>query len=122
MSLPSQLQPRQILCLEHRQWHLYVEVIQMVHERPVCWMRPMVLVEQDEQTSENQPKIYDLRLSSDLLMPPQLFRPAIDTEIIPLLAKVQETSFDLEAAQAAHQVLCALIQKVCQGEQQNFTF
>lgn len=147
--LPSQFQPRQILCLEHEQSRLYAEVIQVVSDRPVCWLRPLILEINPSNTVENvaddvapdnnspnlpsprekalsietaqsPPKTYDLRLSADLLMPPALFRPALDTELIPLLGQINVGEFSLQDARVAHQLLRQFIHQVCQNHQEIF--
>lgn len=146
MTQSSQFQPRQILCLEHGQNRLYAEVIQVVLDRPVCWLRPLILevnppdfdyevaseeitIPETYSSQENykkkhkrqlQPKNYDLRLSSDLLMPPALFRPAFDTELIPLLGQINSSEFSLAEAQTAHHLLRDLIQQVWQDHQELF--
>lgn len=151
MTQSSQFQPRQILCLEQGQSRLYAEVIQVVADRPVCWLRPLVLevmateqsrsmptelVEEEavigtgmvsalsdrpqKQPIQPQPKTYDLRLSSDLLMPPALFRHAFDTELIPLLDQINSTEFNLVEAQTAHQLLRDFIQQVWQNHREVF--
>ena len=177
MTQSSQFQPRQILCLEHEQSRLYAEVIQVVQDRPVCWLRPLILevlprectqsvmvfetspqneVDNEEGNEEGNddngqiffplgsltltsplenypqenyrtkyleqfpPKTYDLRLSSDLLLPPALFRHALDTELIPLLGKVNSTEFSLAEAQTAHHLLRDFIQQVWQNHREVF--
>ncbi len=181
MTQSSQFQPRQILCLEHEQSRLYAEVIQVVQDRPVCWLRPLILevlprectqsvvafetspqneVDNEEGNEEGHeegnddnsqiffplgsltltsplenypqenyrtkyleqspPKTYDLRLSSDLLLPPALFRHALDTELIPLLGKVNSTEFSLAEAQTAHHLLRDFIQQVWQNHREVF--
>ncbi len=151
---PSQFQPRQILCLEHEQSKLYAEVIQVVPDRPVCWLRPMILeveispnllpnpdlatssqnchptdfpyqtttpkTTQEAPQETTQPKTYDLRLSADLLLPPSLFRPALDTEVIPLLGQINSTEFNLEEAQNAHHLLRDFIRKIWQQYREAF--
>jgi len=145
--VPFQL--RQILCLECPPSKLYAEVIQVVPDRPVCWLRPLILetptpkvVKTQDTTSPNrseepkdtsdfqkteelqpQPelKTYDLRLSSDLLIPPDLFRPALDTEVIPLLAQINATEFNLEEAQTAHSLLRDFIRQVWKDYREFFS-
>jgi hypothetical protein len=144
--VPFQL--RQILCLECQSSKLYAEVIQVVPDRPVCWLRPLILetpppeiikaqdttssnrseepknTRNSQETQDPQPqpelKTYDLRLSSDLLIPPALFRPALDTEVIPLLSQINATEFNLEEAQAAHYLLRDFIRQVWQDYREFF--
>jgi hypothetical protein len=66
---------------------LYVELIQVVTSRQLCWVRPLVLVD----FSEEPPSVTDLRDASDLLWAVNSFAPALDTEVMtffsPILAK-----------------------------------
>ena len=109
----ADFQPGQILYLEHQRARLYTEVIQVIVERRVCWVRPIALVMiADERPSENQlsenrlPEskatsfpldpaqladpnlviLHDLRQGSDLLCPASLFTAALDTDVLPVLA------------------------------------
>lgn len=118
-------QPFQIVCLERRHSSLYAEVIQTVEEKQVCWVRPLVLVEQsgleirsnqlNPSLPEDRSGIYDLRQGSDLLLPIALFRPALDTEIIPLLmgleALADEESGGSQVASSKH--LNQFVQGIC---------
>lgn len=82
-------QLRQIVCLEHQATRLYGEVIQIVETRQVGWIRPLVMAEfPAENPLSGQPIFYDLRSSADLLWPLALFRPALDTEVAPLLLQL----------------------------------
>ncbi len=92
----------QILYLEHQNARLYAEAIQVIEERDMCWVRPIVLVaapgEPPESTPDlpsanseagiqtGQPTLYDLRQGSDLLCPACLFTAALDTDLLPILA------------------------------------
>jgi hypothetical protein len=111
-------QPRQIVCLEHENTRLYAEVVEVVVARQVCWVRPLILAvplpgnEQLSVLSPEQLTLYDLRLGSDLLWPASLFKPALDTEVIPLLVKLDaKTENNLDA----HQHLSRFIGKVWQA-------
>ncbi len=94
----------QIVCLEHDQSFLYAEVIQVIETRQTCWVRPWLLkiLSSANNQFSNLPEketIFDLRESSDLVLPISLFRLALDTEVIPLLSeldtlKTQRARFD----------------------------
>ena len=83
----------QIVCLEHDNSFLYAEVIQVIETRNTCWVRPWLLKilssapNQFSNLPEKQ-RIFDLRESSDLVLPISLFRLALDTEVIPLLSEL----------------------------------
>ncbi len=99
MDFVLNFEPHQIVCLEHQGLCLYAEVIQVVAIRQVCWVRPLILVVsvsnshaegkgEFQEASELCP-LWDLREGADLLWPVSLFRPALDTEVLPLLTQLQ---------------------------------
>ena len=86
--------PYQIVCLEHRQSYLYGEVIQVIQSKNRCWMRPLLLavfppVIQAENNFGEANELLDLRFTSDVAYPLNLFRPALDTEVIPLISQLE---------------------------------
>ncbi len=95
-------QPGQILFLEYNadsteiadKSRLYVELIQVVIERQLCWVRPLLLVNFNQEPE----LVTDLRDASDLLWSVNSFVPAIDTEVIkfysPILAKESPLAFN----------------------------
>jgi hypothetical protein len=110
----------QIVCLEHQQTYLYGEVIQIIACRQMAWVRPLLLCRKSsfivDTPSEHQPSVFDLRQGADLFWPLKLFRPAIDTEVLPLWAQFQ--AWDLQPEQdkatSRHQ-LHQFIQQVWQA-------
>ncbi len=104
------LQPGQIVSLEYGDSNLYAEVIQFIVSRHLCWVRPLLMV----TLIQESPLITDLRDASDLLWPANLFRPALDTEIIAslsqLLAKEPKTELDSDAKQQLNQFIHQLWQ------------
>ena len=106
----ANFKPNQIICLEYFDERLYGEVIQIIEQRQTCWVRPLMMVQQ-------QVLLVDLRSSSDLVLPLCLFRECFDTEIIPFLTQLnrlhpskQSPSFDLNS----------FVQKVWQTNQDKF--
>jgi hypothetical protein len=113
----DEFQPSQIVCLEHQNIYLYSEVVQVISDRQLCWVRPLVLaIIRDSLTTE---KILDLRFTSDLLWPINLFRPALDTEVIPLLSELDSPDYRAESIQNARQQLNYYIQQFWQGANQD---
>lgn len=114
IDISRNFQPGQIVSLDYGDRNLYAEVIQVVVERELCWVRPLLLV----TLTQEPPLITDLRDGSDLLWPINLFRPALDTEVITIMsqvfAKAPKTEPDLAAKQQLHQ----FIQQVWQVYQQ----
>jgi hypothetical protein len=115
MDISVDFQPGQIVSLDHSDRNLYAEVIQVVVSRQLCWVRPLFLV----AFTEELPLITDLRDASDLLWPAQLFRPALDTEVITLwsqvLAKEPKSEPDLAAKQQLHQFIQQVWQRYQEG-------
>ena len=95
MGFTLDFKPGQIVSLECGDACLHSEVIQVVEARQVCWVRPLmlvVLVSAKEAPTEYT--LSDLRDGADLLWPLSLFRAALDTEVISLLAQLH--SLDAE--------------------------
>ncbi|BAU66241.1 hypothetical protein STA3757_36440 [Stanieria sp. NIES-3757] len=121
----NQLQANQIVCLEQDNFCLYCEVIQIIPQRKYCWVRPLLLVFFNSSlnylsslSTANQ--TLALNNSSDLLLPESLFRPAFDTEIIPLLSVLQELAPISETNNQVQQKLNWCIQKVWQANRNLF--
>ena len=81
---PTDLRPHQIFYLEQGNTRLYGELIQVVVERNLCWLRPIALyygsqnpVDPSEQASTAI--LYDLSQGADLICPDSLLRLALDT-------------------------------------------
>jgi hypothetical protein len=116
----------QIICLEYQNNLLYGEVIQSILERGRCWLRPICLAIVTENLSGNflvdrsVEEIIDLRSSSDLILPNCLFRPAFDLEIIPLLAKLDETDDGSIVKKRSERYLNHFIELVWQANQDKF--
>ncbi|MGB7444899.1 MAG: hypothetical protein WA919_27845 [Coleofasciculaceae cyanobacterium] len=124
---PCKFQPNQIVCLEHDNTYLYSEVIEVVESRQTCWVRPLMLVVAAPGSgslsivSSDQLKLYDLRLGADLLWPTSLFRPAIDTEVIPLLLQLDDQATQIaHNSREAHQQLSFFVHQVWQFYKRDF--
>lgn len=109
-------QPRQIVCLEHENTHLYAEIIEFVASRQVCWVRPLMLA----VVLPEQITLYDLRLGADLVWPASLFRPALDTEVIPLLVQLDDPEAQLANSPDAHNQLSYFVREVWQAYKSAF--
>lgn len=121
-------QPHQIVCLEHENTRLYTEVIDVVTARQICWVRPLMLAISSVNNnslpavSPEQLRLYDLRQGADLLWPAILFRPALDTEVIPLLVQLDDPdSVQQENNSNAHKQLSCFVRKVWQASKNEFS-
>ncbi|WP_341732840.1 hypothetical protein [Microcoleus sp. EPA2] len=93
MGFGLNFKPGQIVSLECGDACLHSEVIQVVEARQVCWVRPLMLVifsSPQDLGDRLSPEysLLDLRDGSDLLWPLNLFRAALDTEVIALLTQL----------------------------------
>lgn len=109
----QKFQPRQIVCLEHESSYLYAEIIEFVELRQICWVRPLMLAVLEVGTEEPV-ALCDLRLGADLLWPASLFRPALDTEVIPLLVQLDVGDSQVLICSDAHQQLSRFVGEVWQ--------
>lgn len=93
--MQNEFRASQIVYLKHLNTSLYARVIQVVAERQLCWVRPLMLAIAPEEllSDSDQPEVIDLRMSSDLLWPIDLFEPAVDTETISLLIQLKTIDF-----------------------------
>ena len=120
----GQFQPSQIICLEHQNSYLYAEVIDIIEARQMCWGRPIMLAAWPAGTErpsqglfEQLPALYDLRGGADFLLPISLFRPALDTELIPLLPQLEISPENkpVDACKIAHRQLREFIHQIWQA-------
>ena len=123
LSSASQFQPRQLVCLEHERAFLYGEVIQVIPKRQLCWVRPLMLAIMSEKTDGlsscwQLATLVDLRLEADLILPLDLFRFAIDTEIMPLLVRLETLDSSSETELTARQHLHHFIERICQSHRE----
>ena len=114
----------QMVCIEGKTAFLYGEVIQVIVERQFCWVRPLLLAEFSGLSASisnfSMPKqIIDLSEGSDLLLPISFFRPALDTEIIPLITQLSNIESDKEDKQRISKQLNCFVQEVWQANFQS---
>ncbi|PSN18404.1 hypothetical protein C7271_12720 [filamentous cyanobacterium CCP5] len=78
----SDFTPGQIVYLEHQGDRLYGEIIQVVRQRQMIWLRPLVITIPKDPQSER----VDLSDTADLLWPMHRLRAALDVDALPILA------------------------------------
>ncbi|NET02315.1 MAG: hypothetical protein F6K62_25075 [Sphaerospermopsis sp. SIO1G2] len=113
MNIQPNFQIGQIISLDCGHRNLYCEVVQVVTSRDLCWVRPLLLAE----VREEQTWITDLRDASDLLWPTNLFRPALDTEVINLFSQLSPIEPKVSVDQVAQQKLHHFITQAWQAYQ-----
>jgi len=131
--IQTDLRPHQIFYLEQGSSRLYGELIQVVAERNLCWLRPIALYclsqnSQDrlsQEAADSNPAdgaaiLYDLSQGADLICPDSLLRPALDTDLLPLLAQLHDLKTEpVPASQNLHR-LRQFIQQLWQAEPEAF--
>jgi hypothetical protein len=116
----------QIVCLEYQNNLLYTEVVQSLLDREWCWTRPLCMAIAHTEESGNfgndnsVETIIDLRFSSDLILPNCLFRPALDLELIPLLARLEKKDELESIEQLPNKYLNRFIRLVWQANREKF--
>jgi hypothetical protein len=123
-SLPP-FAPHQIVCLEHQQSYLYGEVIQIVESKNLCWMRPLLLAVFPRVVGAidnflDAKELLDLRFTSDVAYPVALFRPALDTEVIPLIGQLEILDETREPNSSSKQKLRQFLEQIWQDNQEYF--
>ena len=114
MDISPKFQPGQIVSLDYSRQNLYAEVIEIVVSRQLCWVRPLLLV----NSTQELPLVMDLRNVSDLLCPLDLFRPALDTEVIAFLGQLFPKELKFEPDLGAKQQFNLFIHQLWQAYQQ----
>lgn len=110
MSAAELASPQQIVVLEHEGNSLFAEVIQVILVRQRYWVRPLLLSAASEGGAPG--KLYNLRETADLILPIALFRPALDTEAIPLLMQLESRDRFSREADNPHPHLRAFVEQI----------
>jgi hypothetical protein len=114
MDISPKFQPGQIVSLDYSHQYLYAEVIEIVVSRQLCWVRPLVLVNSNSEL----PLVIDLQGVSDLFWPLDLFKPALDTEVIAFLGQLFPKELKFEPDLVAKQQFNLFIHQLWQAYQQ----
>lgn len=126
MSLYPSFQTHEILCVEHHTTYLYAELIQVVEPRQLCWVRPLVLLiaphpsTHDNLATAQESMIYNLQGGADLLLPSNLFRAALDPELLPLLTQLADPKHCGDSDRLAHQQLQSFVWQIWQTHPEKF--
>ncbi len=113
MEIKAKFEAGQIVFLEYGDRKLYAEVIQVVVERDLCWVRPLFLV----TTECESPQVTDLRSTNDLLWSINVFQLAMDTEVIALYSQILVKESSPELSQEVNLQLYQFMQQLWQANQ-----
>lgn len=118
--------PHQIVFIEHQGTRLYTEVIQVIGDRQLCWVRPMALVPADlppilypsfpSNHPSGSPDPRRLGGVPDMIWPMAQLYPALDVDVLPLLnlaaqksaEEKPESESDETIQQPFHQFIASL--------------
>ncbi|MFN9259867.1 hypothetical protein [Microcystis sp.] len=100
----------QIVSLFCKNRTLYGEVIQVIESRSALWVRPLWLIVADNFET------IDVREGSDLILPMDLFNPALDTEVLPLFSQVIKDNYITNISYPLQE----FVQQVCQSYPEYF--
>jgi hypothetical protein len=128
--------PNQIVCIADWQNQLpsllFAEVVQHVLPRQHYWVRPLVLATAQsaqsriETIGDEDWDWQDLRQGSDLLLPEELFRAALDTEVLPLVSLLYQAEAKIgpeapeDPGPIARQRIHAFVTQVCRSRPEAF--
>ena len=111
--------PSQIVCLEGQSKSLFCEVIDIILARSLCWVRPVILVNFTENTSNYlsyKNNIYDLRFTSDLLWNIDDFRVVLDTEYLEFFTNLDEFEFEEDKLKLANKEVKIFYSRIMSSE------
>jgi hypothetical protein len=114
---PVELKIARIVCLDARQGkdHLFAEVIDTISISSRYWVKPLALARSNPDSFHLE-FLYDLRDTSQLILPIDLFRDALDTEVIPLLSELYQptegSTRSINAQSALHQFIADLYRSI----------
>jgi hypothetical protein len=91
--------------------YLFAEVIDTIEISARCWVRPLAIARYNPKSFELE-FLHDLRDAAQLILPTDLFRYALDTEVLPLISELfrpdKDSTLTLDAKQALHTFIADL--------------
>jgi hypothetical protein len=107
----SELKPDRILCIDRGELRLFTEVIDTLTERGCYWVRPLAIARAVVDNYELE-LLFDLREAPQLILPIDLFRPAFDTEVLPLISQLfalnSDPELEIRARRSLHEFINSL--------------
>jgi hypothetical protein len=105
-----------IVCIDREDLHLFAEVIDTIAIDDRCWVRPLAILQgrgyaNARSTSESFKLefLHDLREAAQLILPADLFRDALDTEVLPLISELFHPDRDSTKSTNAQRILYQFI-------------
>ena len=97
-----------IVCIDRADLHLFAEVIDTIAIDDRCWVRPLALARSTPESFKLE-FLHDLRDAAQLILPADLFRDALDTEVLPLISELFHPDRDSPKSTNAQRILYQFI-------------
>ena len=114
----AEVKTARIVCLDaplplarevHRdRLYLFAEVIDTIEISDRYWVRPLALAKSNPESFQLE-FLHDLRDAAQLILPIDLFRDALDTEVLPLISELFHPTKDSTRSANAQKVLYQFI-------------
>jgi hypothetical protein len=97
-----------IVCIDREDLHLFAEVIDTIAIDDRCWVRPLAIARSTPESFKLE-FLHDLRDTAQLILPVDLFRDALDTEVLPLISELFHSDRDSPKSTNAQRILYQFI-------------
>ena len=97
-----------IVCIDREDLHLFAEVIDTIAIDDRCWVRPLAIARSTPESFKLE-FLHDLRDAAQLILPVDLFRDALDTEVLPLISELFHPDRDSTKSTNAQRILYQFI-------------
>jgi hypothetical protein len=97
-----------IVCIDRDDLHLFGEVIDTIAIDDRCWVRPLAIARSTPESFKLE-FLHDLRDAAQLILPADLFRDALDTEVLPLISELFHPDRDSTKSTNAQRILYQFI-------------
>jgi hypothetical protein len=97
-----------IVCIDREDLHLFAEVIDTIAIDDRCWVRPLAIARSTSESFKLE-FLHDLRDAAQLILPADLFRDALDTEVLPLISELFHPDRDSPKSTNAQRILYQFI-------------
>jgi hypothetical protein len=100
-----------VVCLDCQNLHLFAEVIDTIDVTKRYWVRPLAIARSNSENFRLE-FLYDLQDTAQLILPIDLFRDALDTEVLPLISELfspdRDRNRSIDSRKALHKFIADL--------------
>jgi hypothetical protein len=105
---PVEFKIDRIVCIDRENLHLFAEVIDIITVSARCWVKPLAIAKSTPESFKLEFR-HDLRDAAQLILPTNLFRDALDTEVLPLISELFHPEKDSKKSANAQRILYRFI-------------